>query len=96
MTIYRPTVAQEMGGDHSINKAQVRDNGYVLEFKYPTAEERKYLRIVNRDMTEQEKNKLFKRQNQLEEVVQELLSGEIHKEDLPHDVIESLRKALGL
>ena len=34
---------------------QVRDNGYVLEFKYPTAEERKYLRIVNRDMTEQEK-----------------------------------------
>ncbi|MGY7504703.1 hypothetical protein L1R96_25700 [Klebsiella pneumoniae] len=47
-------------------------------------------------MTEQEKNKLFKRQNQLEEVVQELLSGEIHKEDLPHDVIESLRKALGL
>ncbi|MDZ2964653.1 ATP-binding domain-containing protein [Klebsiella pneumoniae] len=75
---------------------QVRDNGYVLEFKYPTAEERKYLRIVNRDMTEQEKNKLFKRQNQLEEVVQELLSGEIHKEDLPHDVIESLRKALGL
>jgi len=75
---------------------QVRDNGYVLEFKYPTAEERKYLRIVNRDITEQEKNKLYKRQNQLEEVVQELLSGEIHKEDLPQDVIESLRKALGL
>jgi hypothetical protein len=23
MTIYRPTVAQEMGGDHSINKAPV-------------------------------------------------------------------------
>ena len=22
MTIYRPTVAQEMGGDHSINKAE--------------------------------------------------------------------------
>ena len=24
MTIYRPTVAQEMGGDHSINKARER------------------------------------------------------------------------
>lgn len=24
MTIYRPTVAQEMGGDHSINKARFR------------------------------------------------------------------------
>ena len=26
MTIYRPTVAQEMGGDHSINKASVTVN----------------------------------------------------------------------
>lgn len=25
MTIYRPTVAQEMGGDHSINKAEYGD-----------------------------------------------------------------------
>ncbi|MGC0949561.1 DEAD/DEAH box helicase [Pantoea agglomerans] len=74
----------------------VKDNDFELHFKYPTSEERKYLRIVNRDMTELEKNKLYKRQNQLEEVVQELLSGEIHKEDLPPSVIESLRKALGI
>ncbi|BCH43453.1 hypothetical protein KAM260_13440 [Klebsiella pneumoniae] len=32
MTIYRPTVAQEMGGDHSINKATLRDyDGQVSE-----------------------------------------------------------------
>lgn len=74
----------------------VRDNNFELHFKYPDENERKYLRIVNRDMTEQEKNKLYKRKNQLEEVIQELLSGEIHKEDLPPDVIESLRRALDL
>jgi hypothetical protein len=26
VTIYRPTVAQEMGGDHSINKATYKRN----------------------------------------------------------------------
>ena len=29
MTIYRPTVAQEMGGDHSINKARWGQNHTV-------------------------------------------------------------------
>ncbi|MCX2943242.1 ATP-binding domain-containing protein [Rahnella perminowiae] len=74
----------------------VRDNNFELHFKYPTDEERKYLRVVNRDMTMQEKNRISKRQNQLEEVVGELLSGEIHKEDLSQDVLDKLRKALGI
>lgn len=29
MTIYRPTVAQEMGGDHSINKALQHIKKYI-------------------------------------------------------------------
>ena len=29
MTIYRPTVAQEMGGDHSINKALQEINRFA-------------------------------------------------------------------
>lgn len=88
-----------IGGNMSHIKSEfdcVKDNNFELHFKYPTDDERKYLRVVNRDMTMQEKNRISKRQNQLEEVVGELLSGEIHKEDLSQEVLEKLRKALGI
>lgn len=75
---------------------QIKNNQFELRFKYPSEEERKYLRIVNRDMTEMEKNRIYQRQNQLEQVVGELLAGEIHKEDLSPDILEKLKKALGL
>lgn len=75
---------------------QVKDNDFTLSFTYPTDEERKYLRVVNRDMTMQEKNKISKRRHQLDEVASDLLSGEIHKEDLSPELVEKLRKALGL
>lgn len=76
--------------------SEVKRNEYKLDFNYPTEKERKLLRIVNRDMTAQEKNRINKRQLQLDEVAGELLSGEIHKEDLSPEVLEKLRKALGL
>lgn len=76
--------------------SQVKKNEYKLDFTYPTEAERKLLRIVNRDMTVQEKNRINKRQYQLDEVAGEILSGEIHKEDLSPEVLEKLRKALGL
>lgn len=75
---------------------QVKGNDYKLDFNYPTEAERKLLRIVNRDMTAQEKNRINKRQSQLDEMAGELLSGEIHKEDISPEVLEKLRKALGL
>ena len=75
---------------------QVKGNDYKLDFNYPTEAERKLLRIVNRDMTVQEKNRINKRQSQLDEMATELLSGEIHKEDISPEVLEKLRKALGL
>ncbi|MGC1007491.1 DEAD/DEAH box helicase [Pantoea agglomerans] len=75
---------------------QVKDNDFTLSFTYPTDEERKYLRVVNRDMTTQEKNKISKRSHQLDEVASDLLAGEIHKEDLSPELLDKLRKALGL
>ncbi len=33
MTIYRPTVAQEMGGDHSINKAVLEECSYEKPYE---------------------------------------------------------------
>jgi superfamily I DNA and RNA helicase len=74
----------------------VKENDFRLSFKYPTEDERKYLRIVNRDMTASEKSKINKSQYQLDEVASHLLSGEIHKEDLSPELVEKLRKALGL
>lgn len=88
-----------VGGNMGLIKNEfecVKENNFELHFKYPTDDERKYLRVVNRDMTMQDKNRINKRQNQLEEVVGELLSGEIHKEDLSQDVLDQLRRALGI
>ncbi len=34
MTIYRPTVAQEMGGDHSINKADLIQSHTLFNVKF--------------------------------------------------------------
>lgn len=88
-------VGQQM--DVIVNEFEsVKANEFRLAFKYPSDEERKYLRVVNRDMTAQEKSRINKSQSQLSQVAAELLSGEIHKEDLSPEVIDKIKKALGL
>ena len=47
MTIYRPTVAQEMGGDHSINKAT-----FIVNFNQRFAKTPKYPKNLHRPVAE--------------------------------------------
>lgn len=73
---------------------KVLENNFELKFTYPTAKEREKLNIVNRDMTEQERKKLQRKSDSLEDLIKSLNSGEIHKEDLPEDVREELKRLL--
>jgi superfamily I DNA and RNA helicase len=73
---------------------KVKSHNFELNFEYPTAEERKKLNIVNRDMTEQERKKLEKKTASLAEIVQSLMNGEMHKEDLSEEVREQLKALL--
>jgi superfamily I DNA and RNA helicase len=73
---------------------KVKENNFELKFVYPTAEERKKLNIVNRDMSRQEREKLQKKSASVNELIQSLMNGEIHKEDLPEDLREQLKRLL--
>ncbi|MEZ8665231.1 DEAD/DEAH box helicase [Vibrio splendidus] len=68
---------------------QVVDNDFSLKFTYPTESERKKMRVVNRDMTSAEKNRVNAAKNSAEKLAN-LLDGEVNLEDIP----EELRAAL--
>ena len=73
---------------------RVKNNQFELEFTYPTAAEREKLSIVNRDMTEQERKKLEIKSASANDLLQSLINGEIHKEDLPDDIRTQLKELL--
>ncbi len=73
---------------------EVKRNEFELKFTYPTAEERKKLNIVNRDMTEQERKKLQQKSASANDLLQSLINGEIHKEDLSEEVRAQLKELL--
>lgn len=71
---------------------QVKLNEFSLTFKYPTQAERRHMNIVNRDMSAQEKGRIQKNQANLSELLEDLQSGRIQKEDLPAELIEQIKK----
>lgn len=68
---------------------------FALEFRYPTSEERQQLAVVHRDVSGPEKRRIETKGRELEELVSALEAGQIHLEDLPDDVLRSLRRILG-
>ena len=73
---------------------KVKSNNFELKFIYPTLAEREKLSIVNRDMTEQERKKLEKKSESLDDLIKSLMNGDIHKEDLPEDTRAKLKELL--
>ena len=73
---------------------RVKDQNFVLKFRYPTADERKQLNIVNRDMTSEEKRRVQEGSSQLEALLDDLQHGKIFLADLPSDHIRRLKALL--
>jgi superfamily I DNA and RNA helicase len=73
---------------------KVKANDFALSFIYPTEEERKHMNIVNRDMSDQEKNRVQKNQQNLGELLKDLSEGKIHKEDISIELLDQLRNLL--
>ncbi len=74
---------------------RVRKSQYQLRFKYPTAQERAQLRVINRDMTAEEKKRIRQKQLSLEDILESLESGETVLDDYPDEVIAKFRRLLG-
>ncbi|MFC3355514.1 DEAD/DEAH box helicase [Sphingobacterium zeae] len=72
----------------------VKNGGFKLDFLYPDEEKRKYLKVVNRDMSLDEKRAVERSHSSLKEIISDLSNGLTKKEDLPKDLLEQLRNLL--
>lgn len=66
--------------------------GFSLKFKYPTDKEKTKLKLINRDMTIQERNKQMRLTRNFGEVIEALSNGELHPELIPDEIWEKLKK----
>jgi superfamily I DNA and RNA helicase len=72
----------------------VKNNGFKLEFEYPTKALRDKLNIVNRDMSMSERKELKKADKSLNGLLNTLENGEIQVEDLDSNQLAKLRELL--
>lgn len=73
---------------------KVKEHGFTLDFVYPTKSQRDHMNIVNRDMSEAERNKVRKNKGNLADLLQELENGQIYLEDLGEEQVARLRALL--
>ena len=74
---------------------RVKLHDFRLEFSYPTDDEKKLLRIVNRDLTAAQRRRRKKQLSDLEKALEAMESGDLFAEDLPDALRRRLRAALG-
>jgi superfamily I DNA and RNA helicase len=73
---------------------KISGHDYRLEFVYPNETLRKRLRIVNRDMSADEKKRVKSAEQSMSSLVNQLAAGEIQLEDLPEGDLAKLRMLL--
>lgn len=75
---------------------KLKEKDFRLNFKYPTVSEREQIRILHRDTTTNERNKIKNRQKRLDRLISSLERGEIHPDDLDYNSINKLNKLVDL
>jgi superfamily I DNA and RNA helicase len=73
---------------------KVKQKDFSLEFVYPLEEARREMNLVNRDMSPQERERIDRKQNDLNDLLEALDKGEIYKEDLSPELIQRLKEKL--
>jgi superfamily I DNA and RNA helicase len=73
---------------------EVKRRNFVLEFTYPTEEERRQMKVINRDKSPQERKLRNQRQRSFKELVTSLEKGEISTDDLPEEYLEKFKNYL--
>lgn len=73
----------------------LKQRDFVLDFCYPDDALLGKLRIVHRDLSPQERQRLERKKIQLADLLGDLESGELHPEDLDEATREKLRRLLG-
>lgn len=73
---------------------RVENHNYQLDFVYPTEETRKHLRVLNRDLTPEEKKSIRGAATSVTTLVEEIAAGRVLLEDLPKEELDRLRQLL--
>lgn len=73
---------------------EVREKNYQLQFRYPDKSQRKNMRIIHRDMTQNEIREIKKSNFSLADILSKIQKGEIQREDLDENTINALKDVL--
>ncbi len=73
---------------------KLRAHKFKLEFVYPTSQQRQHLRIIRRDMSDEDRSRISRRKQSVQELVRDLEAGDLYIEDLPEGDVEKLRNLL--
>ena len=71
-------------------------NDFELRFRYPSAKEREHMRIIHRDMTQRERERVSRGNQNLAAMIEGLERGELRPEDLDQDTVAKFAQMLGL
>lgn len=75
--------------------SDLKKRDFVLDFVYPDDPLLGKLRVVHRDLSPQERQRLERRKSQLADLLGDLERGELHPEDLDEATREKLKRFLG-
>ncbi len=72
----------------------IKENNFQLQFEYPDESQRKNMRIIHRDMTQNELREIKKSNYNLADFVLKIQKGEIRKEDIDETTLNMLKDVL--
>ena len=73
---------------------RIKASNYKLRFQYPTEDQRKKLKIIHRDLSKWERQRLTRQNKNLADVVADLEKGAMRVEDINEDTIRKLEELL--
>lgn len=73
---------------------EVKEKNFQLQFTYPNEAQRQNMRIIHRDMTQNEIREIKKSNFSLADILAKIQRGEIQKEDLDENTINALKDVL--
>ena len=73
---------------------KVKERNFTLDFTYPNDDQRKYLNIVNRDISIAEKENIARYRQSVADLLQDFEEGRVFIDDLGAEQIERLDKML--
>ena len=74
---------------------EVMNHDYTLDFIYPTQKQLEYLKIINRDMSIEEKKNMDRQKTEIDNLISKIENREMYAEDLGEDTLRKLRKIFG-